>query len=64
MFYQLALAKFGNMGLIELSDPPKISDLLVQALEDPNNAWKTSDPPKNHIISVCSSACEIAQETK
>lgn len=48
-FYQIGLAEFGNFGVISLSPPVKVYDLIRMALEDEQNLPMNMDVSKDEV---------------
>ncbi|KAB7500436.1 DNA mismatch repair protein Mlh1 [Armadillidium nasatum] len=51
MFYQLLINDFGNFGVLNLSSPPSIRDLVLLALEQEESGWSEEDGPKEDLAS-------------
>lgn len=50
-FYQLFIWDFGNFGVMRLSEPASLQELVMLGLQHPDSGWKESDGPKEQLAS-------------
>ncbi|KAK3765990.1 hypothetical protein RRG08_002233 [Elysia crispata] len=66
MFYQLLLQEFGNFGVLRLSEPAPIKELVMLALDSSASGWTPADGPKedmaDYVVTFLSSKAEMMQD--
>ncbi|BFZ01377.1 hypothetical protein BsWGS_04416 [Bradybaena similaris] len=66
LFYQILLQDFGNFGILRLSEPVPIKDLILLALDCSASGWTPADGPKeemaDYVVTFLSSKSEMLQD--
>ncbi|RUS90912.1 hypothetical protein EGW08_001309 [Elysia chlorotica] len=66
LFYQLLLQEFGNFGVLRLSEPAPIKELVMLALDSSASGWTPADGPKedmaDYVVTFLSSKADMLQD--
>ncbi|GFO28216.1 DNA mismatch repair protein mlh1 [Plakobranchus ocellatus] len=66
LFYQLLLQEFGNFGVLRLSEPIPIKELVMLALDCSASGWSPADGPKDemadYVVTFLGSKAEMLQD--
>lgn len=66
LFYQLLLQEFGNLGVLRLSEPAPIKELVMLALDSSASGWTPADGPKedmaDYVVTFLNSKAEMLQD--
>ncbi|XP_078459880.1 DNA mismatch repair protein Mlh1 isoform X1 [Lampetra planeri] len=49
LFYQILIQDFGNFGVLRLSTPAPLYQIIMMALEDPDSGWTEEDGPREEL---------------
>merc|ERR1711874_162805 len=49
LFYQLLISEFGNHGVLRLSPPPSVRQLVLLGLDQPEAGWNPEDGSKEAL---------------
>ena len=50
MFRQIIFSQFGDLPVLKLCPPPRVCDLAMLAVEDPESGWKPEDGEKSELV--------------
>ncbi|XP_062513678.1 DNA mismatch repair protein Mlh1-like isoform X2 [Corticium candelabrum] len=62
LFYQLMLFDFGNFGVLKLSDPPYVKDLVTLGLDQPDSGWNSEDGCKEKTVEQAVAIIRLREE--